>query len=157
MGSYTAAMDAQIRNAQLPYAAPPPSPPSDPILHYLIADFAPIRLRVADNETQNALLKTALALRAYRLQHAGYPATLKVMVPKYLSLVPDDPFALSITLRYKRTGNSYLLYSVGPDGKDDGGRSIFDPTQPAPLAGVPDSRRRVRPDSRGDIVAGVNF
>ena len=36
MGGYTAAMDAQIRNAQLALRRSSPSPPSDPIIHYLI-------------------------------------------------------------------------------------------------------------------------
>ena len=51
-----------------------------------------------------------------------------------------------------------MLYSVGPDGKDDGGKAIFDTTQPAPGPNDTSDRRRYTLDnSTGDVVAGVNM
>ena len=70
-----------------------------------------------------------LALRAYRLEHGAYPATLAALTPAYLKQIPNDPFAASGPLHYKRQGSKYVLYSIGPDGKDDGGKPIFDATQ----------------------------
>ncbi|MEO7715430.1 MAG: hypothetical protein ABIY70_04470 [Capsulimonas sp.] len=73
------------------------------------------------------------------------------MTPDLLPSVPSDPFESSHALRYRKKNNSYILYSIGPDGADDGGKSIdeLDPT-------YPQSRHNVSSDSKGDIVAGVN-
>ena len=39
----------------------------------------------------------------------------------YLDYMPFDPCA-GAPLRYVPQGDDYLLYSVGPDGRDDGGQ-----------------------------------
>ncbi len=69
--------------------------------------------------------------------------------------MPQDLFASSGTLRYRRTGTKYILYSVGPDGIDDGGKPIYNPHS-AFDANIPNSRYFVRQGSKGDIVAGIN-
>jgi hypothetical protein len=93
-----------------------------------------------------------LALRLYRLEHGAYPESLEALAPRYLATVPADPFALNAALRYRRKGSKYVLYSIGPDGVDNGGAAILskDPTRKGP------SRYTVTQDSTGDIVAGVN-
>ena len=133
----------------------PPAPPlpTDPVNQILLSGFGQVRMREVEADTQNALLLTTLALRAYSLDHGAYPPTLAALAPHYLQTVPADPFALSGSLRYKLTGTKYVLYSVGPDGKDDGGTAIFDRMKPAQTAGG-DPRRYVQQDSQGDIVAG---
>jgi len=69
-----------------------------------------------------ALLGT-LALCGYRREHDQFPAALSDLVPEYLPTVPQDPFS-GKPLVYHRTATGYLLYSIGPDGKDDGGRRV---------------------------------
>lgn len=110
---------------------------------------------VAVNETENALLLTAFALQVYKAEHGVYPVTLHTLIPQYLTNIPVDPFAHANTLRYRVQGEKYLLYSVGPDGRDDGGRPIENPTEK-------DARRYTiflpfsNTISDGDIVAGLN-
>jgi hypothetical protein len=41
-----------------------------------------------------------------------------------LQKIPNDPFATHSPLKYKRNKTAYILYSIGPDGKDDGGKEI---------------------------------
>jgi hypothetical protein len=53
-----------------------------------------------------------------------YPATLEP-VAKYLGRAPVDVFS-GTTPIYKPTADGYLLYSVGPNGRDDGGRTQDD-------------------------------
>ncbi len=160
LSHYTRYMDQSVANARQPYAAHPPDPalPDDPINRVVDSSglrFA--RIQETRTDTENALLLTLLALRAYRLEHGAYPIALSALVPGYLKAVPDDPFALSGTLRYRLAGAKFVLYSVGPDGNDDGGKPIFDATKPAPSAPAgSDQRYNVQPESRGDIVAGVN-
>jgi hypothetical protein len=69
------------------------------------------------------LLRMVLALRCYRLQNDCFPDRLETLVPEYASNMPADPYdALGRSLRYVPTSDGYLLYSVGFDGDDDGGR-----------------------------------
>jgi hypothetical protein len=82
------------------------------------------------------LLIARLALRAYRLEHEEDPAHLAALVPGILAAVPADPFT-GRPLVYIKDPGGFRLYSLGPDGLDDGGR---------PIAG------NIRPGSRGDLV-----
>jgi len=68
------------------------------------------------------LADTALALAAYRADHGGYPERLAQLVPEYVDEVPRDVFT-DDKLRYAPLENDYLLYSVGPNGEDDEGRT----------------------------------
>ena len=156
MDNYTLYMDQTIVNGKLPYAAHPPLPhmPNDPISQVMFLVFEQAHFKAIETETQNALLLTALALHAYRLEKGHYPHTLQELVPTYLQKIPNDPFALKGPLQYKLQGKTYLLYSVGPDGKDDGGKMIDDPSA-MPLN--PGLRYRAQEKSVGDIVAGKNY
>jgi hypothetical protein len=46
---------------------------------------------------------------------------LNDLVPQLLSAMPADPFD-GKPLRYHRLTKGYVVYSVGVDGHDDGGR-----------------------------------
>ncbi|HEX9998358.1 MAG TPA: hypothetical protein VGB45_14565, partial [Abditibacterium sp.] len=92
---------------------------------------------------QNLLLR--LALRAYRLENGTYPEKISQLAPKYLKKVPVDPFGKGEIWRYKRNGDTFLAWSVGPDGKDDGGKSI----PPRKNNG----RVIIMQDSKGDWIA----
>jgi hypothetical protein len=67
-----------------------------------------------------------VALHLYFLQHGRYPGKLDEL----LELVPEsmltDPFSTERFI-YKTTDTEYLLYSVGSDMDDDGGRDIEPP------------------------------
>ncbi len=152
-------MDKVIAQARQPYPLHPTPPPlpNDLVSQILLPAYLKIRIREVSANTQNALLVTTLALQAYHQDHKAYPLSLTALVPGYLKSVPTDPFALSGLLRYKRVGAKYVLYSVGPDGKDDGGKAIFDSTKPPPSqSSTSDQRYWTQQDSTGDVVAGVN-
>jgi hypothetical protein len=74
-----------------------------------------------EHVAQLEVAKTLLAVERYRLARASLPETLDQLVPDYLAAVPVDPFD-GAPLRYKRFDRSFLVYSVGEDGKDDGGK-----------------------------------
>ena len=69
----------------------------------------------------NRLVEVALGLAAYRQETRQYPVQLEQLVPKYLDKIPEDLFS-SKPVRYRRKTQGYLLYSVGPNQKDDGGQ-----------------------------------
>ena len=67
------------------------------------------------------LLMTELALRCYQSEKSRPPARLGELVPSYLSKMPEDPFS-GRPLIYRLQGKNWLLYSVGLDRSDDGGK-----------------------------------
>lgn len=66
---------------------------------------------------------TMFALGEYHRQNNQYPDRLDQLVPEFLPRLPID-YADRKTLRYRRTGDAYILYSVGVNGVDDGGRFV---------------------------------
>jgi hypothetical protein len=70
-------------------------------------------------------LHVAFALAAFQRDQGHYPAKLEELSPKYLAVVPDDLFS-GKPLLYRPSDKGYLLYSVGPNGMDEQGRSRDD-------------------------------
>ncbi|MGO8763981.1 MAG: hypothetical protein ACLQSR_02465 [Limisphaerales bacterium] len=63
-------------------------------------------------------------MKRYQLQHGSYPTNLSALVPEFLPDVPRDPVD-GQPLRYRANANgTFLLYSIGPNAKDDGGDPI---------------------------------
>jgi hypothetical protein len=66
------------------------------------------------------LADLALPLGAYRARHGQYPASLDALVPEFIEELPRDWFGTE-PYRYRREGEGFFLYSIGPNGKDDHG------------------------------------
>jgi hypothetical protein len=78
--------------------------------------------------------RTAVAIERYRRAHGeALPGALTDLVPAYLTAIPEDPIT-GTPLLYRSGPDAYLVYSVGPDGKDDGGSLVRkpDPTHKGP-------------------------
>ena len=77
--------------------------------------------RALATQTQQQMVVTALAVHRYRLRFAKAPPDLNALVPEYLRVLPRD-WMDGKTLRYRvLPEGGFTLYSVGEDGKDDGG------------------------------------
>lgn len=88
--------------------------------------------RDVNHRAQARTALVALAIERFRLANNGkLPSELPSLIPAYLEKVPIDPFD-GQPLRYKRTDKGYMVYSIGPDGVDDGG--IEGPAGPKPKA-----------------------
>ena len=77
--------------------------------------------------TRNQVI-AMLALELYRRDTENYPKKLQSLVPKYLVSVPNDPYSpavQAVPLKYKAFDNEadYLLYSIGFNQRDDGGKN----------------------------------
>ena len=75
-------------------------------------------------EAENEMLKIALALEHEKLVRGEYPARLDALVPTYFLMTPLDPYTGRASFVYKLTPNGehpFVLYSLGPNAKDDGG------------------------------------
>jgi len=85
-------------------------------------------LKAVNLEILRNLTLTAVALQRHQLRHGKFPDSLQALVPAFLPSVPTDEMD-GQPLRYKlKTDGSFLLYSVGENGVDDGG-------DPAPMEG----------------------
>lgn len=72
-------------------------------------------------EATRRIVVTAIALTRYQLKHGKYPPDLDSLIPEFVRAVPLDPVD-GKPLRYRlRTDGTFLLYSIGANGNDDGG------------------------------------
>ena len=92
-------------------------------------------LRAFRFHAQNELTITATALKRYYLRHGKYPRNLDELVPGFLATHPVD-WMDGQKLRYRPEGDSFVLWSVGDNGTDDGG--IPDQTEPYNFLNGPD-------------------
>lgn len=75
----------------------------------------------AHNQTEIVEAFTACALERFRLVQGEYPENLDALVPQFLDILPKDVIGGG-QLHYRRaTGGTFVLYSVGWNGRDDGG------------------------------------
>ncbi len=92
----------------------------------LLMDLMGTPWRSAELATQQRdALNAAIALELYRRKHGFWPQTLNELVPDLLPWVPVDRFD-GAPLRYRLADGKPMLYSVGSDGDDDGGRNPRD-------------------------------
>lgn len=65
-----------------------------------------------------------LALLMHHAAVGAYPQTLDALAPHFLDGLPHDPLNPSGAFGYRLEGEKYVLYSVGADGVDNGGRML---------------------------------
>ena len=153
LNNYTKGIDAYIANGRLPYTKMKTVPVSgDKFTSTLLSVYENTRWNWARMDAYSVLDMTMLALRAYRLEKGHYPASLNELAPGYLKTIPVDPFS-DAPLHYQLQGNKYLLWSVGPDGVNNHAAPIINTDKYAASVRY----RLLDPDSKGDVVAGVNM
>jgi hypothetical protein len=89
------------------------------------------------SEAELRLLRSDVALELFRRRRGVYPASMAELVPEFFEDVPSDPFS-SAPMIYRRATNSYLLYSIGPNEKDDGGAPPAKKSGSGSLYNMPD-------------------
>jgi hypothetical protein len=97
--------------------------PTDPYLKIVEPVMSSIWLRDAELRAQSALRQVWLAVRCYQIDKRRLPASLQDLLPDYLVAIPTDPFSGKPLLANAATG-AFVIYSVGPDCRDDGGSPI---------------------------------
>jgi hypothetical protein len=96
-----------------------------PKIHFLTRAILPAIARITELDFRNIALldaaRVAIAVERYRLANGKLPDSLDDLVPKFLESVPIDPFDAK-PLKYKKFGPGFVIYSVGEDLSDDGGK-----------------------------------
>ena len=76
----------------------------------------------AYNQTHVNQALIACALERYHLAHGEYPETLEALEPQFIDEIPRDIIGGG-SMHYRRTGGGkFILYSIGWNGRDDGGK-----------------------------------
>lgn len=100
----------------------------DPLDNIMMWDHRAALMKEATLEAMMQATKAGLACKVYRNTNGRYPERLEALVPSVLTEVPLDPFT-GKPLLYRLSGDELLIYSVGSNGRDDGGRQTYQITQ----------------------------
>jgi hypothetical protein len=96
--------------------------------------------RAAKADALRQALRLGLAAEKYRLRHKQFPEKLDALAPDFIPSVPLDPFD-GKPMRMKRTDKGLVIYSVGPDLTDDGGKPMDEQNQTGDITfTVPDGK-----------------
>jgi len=90
------------------------------LLSRTLIQYDRVRISYDISETQRREREIALALAVYHSQYHQYPAILEPAEKLWKSTFPLDIYSKK-PFRYKSDGKTFLLYSVGSNGRDDGG------------------------------------
>ncbi len=90
----------------------------------LARKLLPVYRKAFQNEVNGVaglrVARAAIAAERYRMDHGKWPESLEGTVPAFMETVPIDPYSGREVL-YRRTSDGVVVYSVGPNGRDDGG------------------------------------
>jgi hypothetical protein len=140
---------AARHEANKPYAQTSVLPDKAFCLRAMRSGLIATRFNDVTTRTMLDLLRVELALHEYFLEHGRYPTALNELSGHYFKKIPVDPFSPSSkNFCYRKKGNAYRIYSVGPDQKDDGGQAVFVKDM---IGGY-----STHTDSKGDFVPNVN-
>jgi len=91
------------------------------VLHFIVPAFDRLSEIEFRGKASHQATLTILALARWRAEKGEYPASLdQLTAAGLLTDLPMDPFS-DKPLIYRRTGDNFILYSLGPNFQDDGG------------------------------------
>ncbi len=94
------------------------------IIGYLAPDFSAVFVKETDREADLAVARVGLGCELFKGQNGRLPETLSELVPGILKDIPVDPYT-GKSLIYNKSGDGFIVYSVGSNEKDDGGRGTW--------------------------------
>jgi hypothetical protein len=84
--------------------------------------YASVTLRYESLASLVDRTRVAIALERFRLAHGSFPETLDELVPQFLSALPVDLYTQKPLIYRRKEGGTFLLYGVGKNRVDDGGK-----------------------------------
>ncbi len=107
--------------------------PYTALARMLFPAFSKTAAKMTRSHTTLRFLQIACALERYRLANSEIPADLAALSPQFIPALPNDPIDAKPIRYRKETKQSYTLYSIGWDEKDDNGQPVGFKTKP-PIA-----------------------
>jgi hypothetical protein len=91
----------------------------------LLPALGKVYFKAANNQMASTMAATACALERFRIDHGKYPPQLADLTPRYLKQPPLDLMS-GEPLKYRVDAEgTYIMYSVGRNGVDDGGKVVL--------------------------------
>jgi hypothetical protein len=90
----------------------------------LIPNIGKAEQNTARNQNTANEALAVCALERYRIAHGSYPVSLDALAPQFIDKVPGDVINGG-QLQYRRSQDSFVLYSLGWDERDDGGSAVM--------------------------------
>lgn len=107
--------DLALRKSDVPFGA---------ILAFILLPSADICYRKRDEGIAHVQgTQVFAALLAYKDRYGDYPASLRDLSQKLGWAIQEDPFSGNDFI-YERRGRGFVLYSIGPNLRDDGGINL---------------------------------
>lgn len=95
--------------------------PDNILVSWMVGPMDREAINCARTQAAVDMARIACALERYRRAQGSYPEQLDALAPQFIKKIPHDIINGQL-LHYHRTDNGkFLLYSVGWNGKDDGG------------------------------------
>ena len=88
---------------------------------YLIPAIGKAIENVEKARMRHTTALVAIAATEFRVAHDNLPEKADSLIPDFLPCLPKDTFHDTSCVRYSRKDDGVAIYSVGPNGKDDGG------------------------------------
>ena len=92
------------------------------LCNHSVTVFTEVAKRFVHLHTQLDQARLALALERWRLARDAYPETLAELVPDFIAAVPLDVYSRQPMIYWRKDGGTFLLYGVGKNRTDDGGK-----------------------------------
>ena len=108
-----------------------------------VPNFLEAQIRSKVSRAESDMRSLATALEAYVVDNNAYPQDMKILWQgsvKYITSGPPDPYSGEYSgagrdFRYVLRDGLWMIYSIGPDGQDNGGEILYDPTNGTQSAG----------------------
>lgn len=87
-----------------------------------------VAIKFVLGQTDANLAAVACALERYKMKNGHYPDALKTLEPEFMDVIPHDIMD-GQPLRYRPQNSGFVVYSVGENKVDDGGKPGFKQNQ----------------------------
>jgi hypothetical protein len=154
---YEMLMNKEIQYAEQSYAPNVPRLEGKTLVSSnLFNSMEDMRFRSQRNKAEDNLLTTYLAIHAFQKEKGKLPDNLEMLslgksAIDNFSGVAQKPFVYQ-----KTANNTFLLYSVGPDGQDNKGIAIDPYSIPNSKDKRKEPRRSISSKDKGDIIPHIN-
>lgn len=87
----------------------------------LLPALAKVKVAEEKSHVKHQMTLLSIQINLFKHEHGKYPTELNQLTHKYLAEIQQDIFAAA-PFKYSSDGKNYTLYSIGPNGIDNGGQ-----------------------------------
>lgn len=100
--------------------------PENLLVLEIVPNTAKAYKRYMQTQTEFKGIMLLSALKKFKTEKGNYPETLSALVPGFISEIPEDGLSEDGKFIYRGESGKAVLYSIGPNGRDDGANQAED-------------------------------